>query len=83
MILFVFLSVVMQLRKACNHPYLFDGVEEKIDGEYQLGEHIVESSGKLLMLDKLLRKLQKDGHKVLVRIFFLLLLFSPLCLFSS
>ncbi len=32
---------VMQLRKACSHPYLFDGVEPE---PFQEGEHIVEVS---------------------------------------
>jgi SNF2 family DNA or RNA helicase len=31
-----------------------------------LGEHIVENSGKLALLDKLLAKLHKEGHKVLL-----------------
>lgn len=30
---------VIQLRKACSHPYLFDGVEPE---PFQEGEHIVE-----------------------------------------
>jgi SNF2 family DNA or RNA helicase len=30
------------------------------------GEHIVENSGKLALLDKLLAKLHKEGHKVLL-----------------
>eukprot|EP01050_Picozoa_sp_SAG11_P007288 SAG11_NODE_601_length_8254_cov_12.333047_4_plen_56_part_00 len=33
----------MQLRKACNHPYLFDGVEDKTLDPF--GEHLVENSG--------------------------------------
>ena len=36
-------AVVMQLRKCCNHPYLFDGVEPE---PFQLGEHLVEASSK-------------------------------------
>ena len=34
-----FLNLMMQLRKVCNHPYLFDGVEE--EGSQLLGEHLV------------------------------------------
>lgn len=35
----VWIVQVMQLRKACSHPYLFDGVEPE---PFQEGEHIVE-----------------------------------------
>ena len=56
----------MNLRKCCDHPYLFDGAEPMFDGEFQIGDHIVENSGKMVLLDKLLAKLKKEGHKVLV-----------------
>ena len=56
----------MQLRKCCNHPYLFDGAEPTFDGEYVLGDHIISNSGKMVVLDKLLHKLKKEGHRVLV-----------------
>jgi SWI/SNF-related matrix-associated actin-dependent regulator of chromatin subfamily A member 5 len=35
-----YLNIMMQLRKVCNHPYLFDGVEE--EGSSTLGEHLVQ-----------------------------------------
>ena len=60
------LAVVMQLRKCCNHPYLFDGAEPLFDGEYKLGPHLLNDSGKMFLLDKLLAKLHKEGHKVLL-----------------
>lgn len=47
-------NVLMQLRKVCNHPYLFEGVEPPGSDEY--GEHMVEASGKLMLVDKLLKK---------------------------
>lgn len=53
----------MQLRKVCNHPYLFEGVE---DPELPtLGDHLIRASGKLIVLDKLLERIRK-GHQVLV-----------------
>eukprot|EP01048_Picozoa_sp_COSAG05_P011763 COSAG05_NODE_1131_length_5775_cov_33.399930_4_plen_646_part_00 len=58
------LNIVMQLRKACNHPYLFDGVEDKSLDPF--GEHLVEQSGKLTLLDKLLPRLQAQGSRVLI-----------------
>jgi len=57
------LNIVMQLRKAANHPYLFDGVEDKTLDPF--GEHLVEHSGKLLLLDKLIPRLQGQGSRIL------------------
>jgi len=58
------LNLVMQLRKCCNHPYLFPGVEDR--SLPPLGEHLVETCGKLRLLDKLLARLKERGHRVLV-----------------
>jgi SWI/SNF-related matrix-associated actin-dependent regulator of chromatin subfamily A member 5 len=58
------MNLLMQLRKVCNHPYLFDGVEEK--GLPPLGEHIVTQSGKMVVLDKLLKKLNEEKRQVLL-----------------
>ncbi|KAM3574460.1 hypothetical protein VYU27_003566 [Nannochloropsis oceanica] len=58
------LNLVMQLRKACNHPYLFTGVEDRnLD---PLGDHVIQNCGKMFVLDKLLKKLKEKGHRVLV-----------------
>lgn len=55
------LNIVMQLRKACNHPYLFEGVEDRtLD---PMGEHLVQNCGKMVLLDKLLRRLKERGHR--------------------
>ena len=58
------LNIVMQLRKCCNHPYLFQGAEP--GPPYITGEHLIESSGKLALLDKLLPRLQQRGSRVLI-----------------
>ena len=50
-----YMNVLMQLRKACNHPYLFEDVEDE-DAPI-LGDHIINTSGKMVVLDKLLSKL--------------------------
>ncbi len=42
-------NLLMQLRKVCNHPYLFEGMEP--EGEDEFGEHLVQASGKLLLFD--------------------------------
>ena len=56
-----FSNCLMQLRKICNHPYLFiqDLPEENLDWIYT-------SSGKFELLDRILPKLIKSGHKVLI-----------------
>ncbi|CAH1756889.1 1847_t:CDS:10 [Entrophospora sp. SA101] len=58
------LNIVMQLRKCCNHPYLFDGAEP--GPPYTNDIHIVENSGKLAVLDKLLKRLKAQGSHVLL-----------------
>lgn len=58
------LNILMQLRKCCNHPYLFDGVEP--GPPYTTDKHLVENCGKMFLLDKLLAKLQEQGSRVLI-----------------
>jgi SWI/SNF-related matrix-associated actin-dependent regulator of chromatin subfamily A member 5 len=58
------LNIVMQLRKCCGHPYLFEGVEDRTADP--LGEHLVDNCGKLFMVDKLLKKLKERGSRVLI-----------------
>ncbi|KAK9182550.1 hypothetical protein WN944_025695 [Citrus x changshan-huyou] len=54
-------NLSMQLRKCCNHPYLFVG-------EYNMWrkEEIIRASGKFELLDRLLPKLRRSGHRVLL-----------------
>ncbi|CAK8686193.1 SWI/SNF-related matrix-associated actin-dependent regulator of chromatin subfamily A member 5-like [Clavelina lepadiformis] len=58
------LNILMQLRKCCNHPYLFDGAEP--GPPYTTNEHLVINSGKLSVLDKLLPKFKSQGDRVLI-----------------
>jgi SWI/SNF-related matrix-associated actin-dependent regulator of chromatin subfamily A member 5 len=58
------LNVLMQLRKVCNHPYLFDGAEK--GPPYIDGPHLWENSGKMSLLHKLLPKLQAQGSRILI-----------------
>lgn len=58
------LNIVMQLRKCCNHPYLFEGAEP--GPPYTTDEHLVFNSQKMLILDKLLKKFQREGSRVLI-----------------
>ena len=71
-------NLSMELRKVCNHPFLCDGLEEdytnkrlaacaeKGDQPPNALQLLVEGSGKMGLLAKLLAKLKRDGHKVLI-----------------
>lgn len=58
------LNILMQLRKCCNHPYLFDGAEP--GPPYTTDMHLVTNSGKMVVLDKLLPKLKEQGMRLVV-----------------
>jgi len=51
----------MELRKVCNHPYL--NYPPRFHGQ---GEMSVRTCGKLWILDRILVKLHKTGHRVLL-----------------
>ncbi|XP_076113824.1 chromodomain-helicase-DNA-binding protein 1-like isoform X3 [Mytilus galloprovincialis] len=57
------MNILMQLRKCVNHPYLFDGVEPE---PFMIGDHLIDVSGKLALMDKMLTYLKSAGHKVLL-----------------
>ncbi|CAL8309519.1 unnamed protein product [Lota lota] len=57
------MNILMQLRKCVDHPYLFDGVEPE---PFIMGEHLIEASGKMCLLDSLLSFLHKGSHRVLL-----------------
>ena len=66
-------NLAMQLRKCCNHAFLLNGVEEemreqekKAGSEMSEADFVVKCSGKLVLLDKLLPRLKRDGHRVLI-----------------
>ncbi|KAF5752303.1 transcription regulatory protein SNF2-like isoform X1 [Tripterygium wilfordii] len=54
-------NLTMQLRKCCNHPYLFVG-----DYNMWRRDEIFRASGKFELLDRLLPKLHRAGHRVLL-----------------
>ncbi|XP_042336062.1 chromodomain-helicase-DNA-binding protein 5 isoform X2 [Sceloporus undulatus] len=63
------LNIMMDLKKCCNHPYLFPvaAVEAPVlpNGSYD-GSSLVKSSGKLMLLQKMMKKLRDGGHRVLI-----------------
>jgi chromodomain-helicase-DNA-binding protein 1 len=60
------LNIAMELKKAANHPYLFDGAEVRTDNHDETLKGLVMNSGKMVLLDKLLTRLRQDGHRVLI-----------------
>lgn len=59
-------NVVMELRKVCGHPYLLEGSEPLGEDADKQFRSLVEASGKLALLDKMMDKLQERGHRVLI-----------------
>eukprot|EP00965_Chrysotila_dentata_P235687 6200901-Pleurochrysis_carterae.AAC.2 len=58
-------NVLMQLRKCCNHPYLFEWPTDEATGAPAVNEVIVSASGKMMLLDRIMTRLfQEGGHKV-------------------
>ena len=73
------MNVMMEIRKCCNHPFLIKGAEAQIlsgagvhvtdSGDAvggRVGEVLVSSAGKMVLVHKLLPKLRKQGRKVLI-----------------
>ncbi|XP_047969481.1 CHD3-type chromatin-remodeling factor PICKLE [Salvia hispanica] len=58
------INVVMELRKLCCHPFMLEGVEPDDNNEFN--KQLLESSGKLQLLDKMMLKLKEEGHRVLI-----------------
>lgn len=59
-------NTVMQLRKVCSHPFLFDWPVVRGTQELVLDESLVDTSGKMMVLDRLLEELFRRKHKVLL-----------------
>ncbi|OCF34973.1 ATP-dependent helicase STH1/SNF2 [Kwoniella heveanensis BCC8398] len=59
-------NALMQLRKICNHPYVFREVDEDFTVGNTTDEQIIRVAGKFELLDRILPKLFKTGHKVLI-----------------
>ncbi|KAK3032361.1 hypothetical protein RJ639_037079, partial [Escallonia herrerae] len=65
------LNIVVELKKCCNHPFLFESADHGYGGDTNFTgssklERIILSSGKLVILDKLLDRLHETNHRVLI-----------------
>ena len=72
----------MELRKCCNHPYLFPGAEAACLAPGGAGAQrtplaaMVEASGKLSLVDQMVRRLKERGHRVLIYTQFITVTFN-------
>uniref|UniRef100_A0A669BHQ5 SWI/SNF related BAF chromatin remodeling complex subunit ATPase 4a n=1 Tax=Oreochromis niloticus TaxID=8128 RepID=A0A669BHQ5_ORENI len=66
------MNTIMQLRKICNHPFMFQHIEESFSehlgysGGIITGPDLYRASGKFELLDRILPKLRATNHKVLL-----------------
>ncbi|KAK1375866.1 CHD3-type chromatin-remodeling factor PICKLE-like [Heracleum sosnowskyi] len=58
------INVVMELRKLCCHAFMLEGVEPQDTTEFN--KQLLECSGKLHLMDKMMVKLKEQGHRVLI-----------------
>ncbi|XP_055307767.1 SWI/SNF-related matrix-associated actin-dependent regulator of chromatin subfamily A member 5-like, partial [Sitodiplosis mosellana] len=57
-------NIFVELRKAANHPYLIDNIEPS--PPYTTDQHLVDSCGKMKVLDQLLAQLKAQGSRVVL-----------------
>ncbi|RCH84263.1 hypothetical protein CU098_003443, partial [Rhizopus stolonifer] len=60
------LNIAIELKKASNHPFLFPDVETPSTSRITQLKGLIENSGKMVLLDKLLSRLKENGHRVLI-----------------
>jgi ATP-dependent helicase STH1/SNF2 len=59
-------NMIMQLRKLCNHPFVFDEVENLLNPMSVSNDLLWRTSGKFELLDRILPKYHATGHRVLM-----------------
>ncbi|VDN08170.1 unnamed protein product [Thelazia callipaeda] len=64
------MNTVVHLRKLCNHPFLFENVEDECREFWKVpdvsGKDLYRVSGKFELLDRVLPKLKASGHRILM-----------------
>jgi chromodomain-helicase-DNA-binding protein 1 len=60
------LNIAIELKKASNHPFLFPDAEKLSPTRVEQLKGLIENSGKMILLDKLLSRFKQDGHRVLI-----------------
>ncbi|KAL4980225.1 SNF2 family N-terminal domain-containing protein [Aspergillus desertorum] len=59
-------NMLMQLRKLCNHPFVFEQVEDQVNPGRGTNDLIWRTAGKFELLDRILPKFKATGHRVLM-----------------
>ncbi|KAF2095250.1 hypothetical protein NA57DRAFT_44994 [Rhizodiscina lignyota] len=59
-------NMLMQLRKLCNHPFVFEEVEDQINPGRGTNDTLWRTAGKFELLDRVLPKFHATGHRVLM-----------------
>ncbi|KAK7550377.1 SNF2 family N-terminal domain-containing protein [Phyllosticta citricarpa] len=59
-------NMLMQLRKLCNHPFVFEEVEDQVNPGRGTNDLIWRTAGKFELLDRILPKFRETGHRVLM-----------------
>ena len=59
-------NMLMQLRKLCNHPFVFEQVEDQMNPDKSTNDLLWRTAGKFELLDRILPKLFQSGHRVLM-----------------
>ena len=59
-------NMLMQLRKLCNHPFVFEEVENQMNPSKITDDLIWRTAGKFELLDRVLPKFLATGHRVLM-----------------
>ncbi|KAK0711042.1 SNF2 family N-terminal domain-containing protein [Lasiosphaeris hirsuta] len=59
-------NMIMQLRKLCNHPFVFDEVENQMNPLNISNDLLWRTAGKFELLDRVLPKYKATGHRVLM-----------------
>src|SRR5277367_3231581 len=59
-------NMLMQLRKLCNHPFVFEPVEDQMNPDKSTNDSIWRTAGKFELLDRVLPKFKASGHRVLM-----------------
>ena len=57
-------NTVMQLKKICNHPFVFEEVENAMNPYSVSNDLLWRTSGKFELLDRILPKFKRSGHRV-------------------
>ena len=67
------MNTLMQLRKVCNHPFMFQHIEQAYAKHIGLDENtpitgadLYRAAGKFELLDRILPKIRASGHRVLL-----------------